>query len=142
MAATAKNVNKNVPVIVFGQHPSARPEACLNESNSDFVVLGEPENTVSERVDALEQGRTHFMQIEGLGFKVDGNIVLTGKRAVIEDLDALPFPARHLLPMEAYYEAVRELPLRGEIRKPWTIMITSRGCPYNCVFCTNCIVSG
>ena len=48
VAATAKNVNKIVPVIVFGQHPSARPEACLNESNIDFVVLGEPENTVSE----------------------------------------------------------------------------------------------
>ena len=142
VAATAKNVNKNISVIVFGQHPSARPESCLKESTIDFVAIGEPEITISELVDALEQGRTHFMKINGLGFKVDENIVLTGKRAVIEDLDALPFPARHLLPMEAYYQAVRELPLRGEIRKPWTIMITSRGCPYNCVFCTNCIVWG
>ena len=44
--------------------------------------------------------------------------------------------------MKVYYEAVKENPLRGEIRKPWTIMITSRGCPYNCVFCSNCIVWG
>ena len=44
--------------------------------------------------------------------------------------------------MEEYYVAVKENPLRGEIRKPWTIMITSRGCPYNCIFCSNCLVSG
>jgi radical SAM superfamily enzyme YgiQ (UPF0313 family) len=44
--------------------------------------------------------------------------------------------------MEAYFAAVKENPLRGEISKPWTIVITSRGCPYNCVFCTHCIVWG
>jgi anaerobic magnesium-protoporphyrin IX monomethyl ester cyclase len=54
----------------------------------------------------------------------------------------LPFPARHLLPMKVYHEAVKQNPLRGEINKPYTIIITSRGCPYNCVFCSNCIVWG
>jgi magnesium-protoporphyrin IX monomethyl ester (oxidative) cyclase len=44
--------------------------------------------------------------------------------------------------MNVYNEAVKENPLRGEISKPWTIMTTSRGCPYRCVFCTNFIVWG
>jgi anaerobic magnesium-protoporphyrin IX monomethyl ester cyclase len=57
-------------------------------------------------------------------------------------LDQLPFPARHLLPMDIYAEAVKINPLRGEINKPYTIIITSRGCPYNCVFCSSCIVWG
>ena len=142
VASTVKNVNKNVVTVLFGQHPSARPLECLSNSDVDFVVVGEPENTVFELVNAFELGKQDFKKIDGLGFREIGKPVLTGKRAVIEDLDSLPFPARHLLPMKIYYEAVKEIPLRGEIRKPWTIMITSRGCPYNCVFCSNCIVWG
>jgi magnesium-protoporphyrin IX monomethyl ester (oxidative) cyclase len=137
-----KAVNRKIAVVLMGQHPSARPEACLSDSDVDFVVIGEPENTISELVDALESGKQDFTAIDGLGFKKRGKPVLTDKRAIIENMDSLPFPARHLLPMKVYYEAVKENPLRGEISKPWTIMTTSRGCPYNCVFCTTCIVWG
>lgn len=137
-----KAANKKLVVVLMGQHPSARPEECLSDLDVDFVVIGEPEMTVSELVDALEVGKQEFASIDGLGFREDGKPVLTGKRAIIPDMDSLPFPARHLLPMELYNEAVKENPLRGEISKPWTIMTTSRGCPYNCVFCTTCIVWG
>jgi len=61
---------------------------------------------------------------------------------VIQDLDSLPFPARHLLPMETYFAAVKENPIRGVIRKRWAIMTTSRGCPHKCIFCSNHIVMG
>jgi len=142
VASTVKGVEKGIVVVLFGLHPSSRPEDCLLNGDVDFVVVGEPENTVSELVDALAQGKADFSGIDGLGFRVEGKAVLTGKRAVIENLDGLPFPARHLLPMKVYAQAVKENPLRGEVRKPWTIMITSRGCPYNCVFCSNCIVWG
>ena len=97
----------------MGQHPTARPEACLSERDVDFVVIGEPENTVSELVEALAAGKQEFKSIDGLGFKENGKPILTGKRAFIEDLDSLPFPARHLLPMEVYNEAVKENPLKG-----------------------------
>jgi magnesium-protoporphyrin IX monomethyl ester (oxidative) cyclase len=137
-----KAVNKKIVVVLMGQHPSARPEACIADSNVDFVVIGEPENTVSELVDALNSGKQDFTGIDGLGFRKNGKLALTGKRAIIKDMDSLPVPARHLLPMKLYNEAVKENPLRGEISKPWTIVTTSRGCPYNCVFCTTCIVWG
>ena len=142
VVSAVKSVNSKIVVVLMGQHPSARPEACLSEPNVDFVVIGEPENTVFELVDALESNEKDFSVIDGLGFRRNGKPVLTGKRAIIEDLDSLPFPARHLLPTKIYYEAVKGTPLRGEICKPWTAMITSRGCPYNCVFCSNCIVWG
>jgi len=45
VASTVKNVNKNVVTVLFGQHPSARPLECLSNSDVDFVVVGEPENT-------------------------------------------------------------------------------------------------
>ncbi len=142
VATTAKKVNQNIKVILFGLHPSSRPEDCLQNENVDFIIIGEPEKTISELVDALAEEKRDFKVIDGLGFREKGKPILTKKRAVIEDLDSLPFPARHLLPMNVYAQAVRQNPLRGEIHKPYTIVITSRGCPYNCVFCSNCIVWG
>ena len=143
VVSTTKKVNKDIKVALFGLHPSSRPEACLVDSEADFAVVGEPEITISELIDALQTGRTDYASIDGLVFKENGKPVLaTAKRAFIEDLDTLPFPARHLLPMRVYAEAVKQNPLRGEITKPYTIVITSRGCPFSCVFCTHCIVWG
>ena len=142
VVSIAKKVNKGIMVVLFGLHPSSRPEACLENADVDFVVIGEPEITVSELVGALEVGKHDFKGIAGLGFIENDKVVLNAKRAIIEDLDTLPFPARHLLPMNIYAKAVKQNPLRGEINKPYTIVITSRGCPYNCVFCSNCIVWG
>ena len=137
-----KEVNKKIVIVLMGQHPSARAEACLEDQDVDFIVVGEPENTVFELVEALEEGKKDFRNINGLVFLQNGKPVHTKPRAIISDLDSLPFPARHLLPMKVYNEAVKENPLRGEISKPWTIVTTSRGCPYSCVFCTNFIVWG
>jgi anaerobic magnesium-protoporphyrin IX monomethyl ester cyclase len=142
VASTVKSVSRDTLVVLFGLHPSSRPEACLENADTDFVVVGEPENTISELVDVLDQNRDDFAGIDGLGYKKNGKTVLNEKRAVIKDLDALPFPARHLLPMDVYAQAVKQNPLRGEINKPYTIIITSRGCPYNCVFCSSCVVWG
>ncbi len=137
-----KTVKKDIFVVLMGQHPTARTEACLSEPNVDFVVVGEPENTVSELVDTFAAGKQDFRGVDGLGFKENGTTTLTGKRKFIENLDSLPFPARHLLPTKVYNEAVKENPLRGEISKPWTIVTTTRGCPYSCVFCSVCILWG
>ena len=72
VAATAKKVNRDIAVVLFGLHPSARPEDCLSNEDVDFVVIGEPECTVSELVDALEKGKSDFRVIDGLGFRENG----------------------------------------------------------------------
>ena len=143
VASIVKSIDKDVITMLSGLHPSARPADCLTHPNIDFVVIGEPEQTIFELTGVLEQGNlASLKKVKGIGFRRNGETVITPPRPAIQDLDSLPFPARHLLPMDTYFAAVKENPLRGEIRKPWVAMLTSRGCPYNCVFCSVHIVMG
>ena len=137
MAEIAKNTDKDTVTVLSGLHPSARPVDCLSHPNIDYVIVGEPEYTAKELVNVLGQEKEgNLKKVLGIGYMKDGQPVITPPRPPIENLDALPFPARHLLPMQEYFSAVKENPLRGEIGHHWTTMITSRGCPYNCVFCS------
>jgi anaerobic magnesium-protoporphyrin IX monomethyl ester cyclase len=143
VASTVKGIDKNITTVLSGLHPSARPEDSLTYPNTDFVVIGEADYTMLELAEKLEQGTTeNLKKVKGIGYVQNGETIITPPRPEIQDLDALPFPARHLLPMETYFAAVKENPLRGEIRKPWTTMITSRGCPHKCVFCSIHVVMG
>ena len=136
VASMVKNIDENIVTVLSGLHPSARAAECLSYPNVDYVVIGEPELTVQELARELEQGEKDLKQVKGIGYVKNKKVVITSPRPVIEDLDSLPFPARHLLPMQTYFEAVKEIPLRGEIRKPWATVVTSRGCPFHCVFCS------
>lgn len=143
VATITKSVDKDIVTILDGLHPSARPLNCLSHPNVDFVVIGEGEYSMFELVGALEQGLTKDLKkIRGIGFIEEGRMVVTPPRPEIQDLDSLPFPARHLLPMDIYFAAVKENPIRGVIKKRYAIMITSRGCPHQCIFCSNHIVMG
>ena len=140
---TVKSIDKDITIVLDGLHPTARSVECLSDSNVDFVVRGEGEQTISELVGALEQGKTEDLEkIKGIGFIKNGKTIITPPRPEIQDLDSLPFPARHLLPMETYFAAVKENPIRGVIHKRWAIMTSSRGCPHECIFCSNHIVMG
>jgi len=143
VASTVKSIDKDIITVLSGLHPSVRPVDSLMQPNTDFVVIGEAEYTMLELVGVLEQRTTEGLKkVRGIGYIKNGETIITPPRPAIQDLDSLPFPARHLLPMEEYFAAVKEVPPRGEIRKPWTMMITSRGCPYNCVFCSVHVVMG
>jgi anaerobic magnesium-protoporphyrin IX monomethyl ester cyclase len=143
VASIVKNIDKNITIVLSGLHPSARAAECLSYPNIDYVIIGEPEHTVQELARELEQrGKKDFKRIKGIGYVKNKEIIITPPRPPIQDLDSLPFPARHLLPMQTYFEAVKEIPLRGEIRKPWATVVTSRGCPFNCVFCSIHTVMG
>jgi magnesium-protoporphyrin IX monomethyl ester (oxidative) cyclase len=144
IASLVKSVDRDIITVLDGVHPSARPLNCLENPNVDYVIVGEAEETWMELANLIEKGADTqtLKSIRGIGFKSGGEKIITEPRPLIKNLDSLPFPARHLLPMKVYFEAVKRSPLRGEISKPWTVLITSRGCPYYCVFCTAHLVRG
>ena len=105
----------------------------FNDHAVDFVVLGEGERVVLDLLQHLEEDGD-VSRIDGLGFRSNGRTVINEKKRFIEDLDSLPFPARHLLPMEKYF---RSKMAHGLNRKsPHASILTSRGCPFKCTFCS------
>ena len=143
VAETIRAVNKNLKIALIGLHPSSRPNECLTQANVDFVVIGEPEITTLELANTIETGNIiDLKNVKGIGFIEDNKVIITTPRPVIEDLDTLPFPARHLLPMKEFFEAAKKIPISGNLKKPSIRMLTTRGCPYGCVFCSNHIIMG
>ena len=117
-------------VVMGGPHPGYVDEEMLSTKRVDFIVRGEGEVTFSELVAALEKKNGQFDSILGISFFSNGELVRTPPRPFIEDLDSLPLPARHLIHIDDY----QRTKIGG---RPITPMITSRGCPYQCVFCAS-----
>lgn len=123
-----KSVNPAVRGVLYGSHPTFMPEACLQDSRVDHIVLREPEESMRELLAAIFSGRS-AAGIPGTGMMHDGKCVLGPPREFM-DMDDLPIPDRGLLPHGSdYFNPVVE-------RMPYTTMQTSRGCPGKCIFCT------
>jgi anaerobic magnesium-protoporphyrin IX monomethyl ester cyclase len=112
-------------VVIGGAHISAIPETLSPDMN--LGVIGEGEETLAEIVRLLQAcdsrpSLSHWAEVPGLVFRdLDGSLHITGPQAPIEPLDRIPFPARDLLSPDSNYHH----------------LISSRGCPYNCVFCSS-----
>ncbi len=140
MARIAKEANPDVHVCFGGNHPTIMPDAVLKEQAVDSVAVGEGEQTVLETVKSLEKGKP-LKGALGLAYKEKGKAFHNKPRPLIENLDTLPFPARDLLPMDDYLNA--EIG-RGAwaVKQPSTSIIGSRGCPYNCTYCSSYLMFG
>ena len=122
--------------VVGGPHITMMPETGGNRY-IDYIVLGEGEVTFLELVNMLLRNQGEVSGILGLGYKNNDKLVLNAARPLIEDLDTLPFPAYHLLPMDKY----RNYATLDEGRK-FATMVTSRGCPFSCTFCSSFCLFG
>jgi radical SAM superfamily enzyme YgiQ (UPF0313 family) len=127
-----KTALPSVPVVIGGPHPSAQPEAALEESGADYVVAGEGEETLAELISCLRENCGGFEKIPGLAYRADKRTVHINKpRELIEDLDSLPFPARDLINNAVY----KPPPTKRVGFGANTLIAASRGCPYSCGFC-------
>jgi anaerobic magnesium-protoporphyrin IX monomethyl ester cyclase len=115
-------------LVVGGPLPTLEPEGFLDVF--DVVVVGEGEETIVELARCFEYG-LGFGGVCGVAFKRDGLVWFTGKRGFVESLDVLPFPARELFDNAAYKRFY--LKRFGYTMTP---LISSRGCPFSCDFCS------
>jgi len=126
--------SRGTKVVVGGPHASFMADEILGSGSADFVVRGEGEHTLLELVKVLSEGES-FEQIKGLSYISDNRIRHNADRTYSDDLDTLPFPARHLLNMDKYRTS--KLGTRSI-----TSILTSRGCPYQCSFCASSKLAG
>ena len=136
IAAWTKEYSADIKVILGGAHPTAFPRELLENDSIDAVAVGEAEFTLYEFVEAVKGGRK-FHPINGIVFKENGRIQKNPVRPLLVELDQLPFPAMHLIPVESYMPALDQYH-----RYPSFSMSTSRGCPYQCIFCAGRLISG
>jgi radical SAM superfamily enzyme YgiQ (UPF0313 family) len=126
-AKIVKEINPNIKVILGGPHVIIYPEETINIPEIDFLVLGEGELVIKQLLENINNA-DKLEKIKGIVFRKNNKIVNTGQVDFIENLDKLPFPARHLTPFKKYFSVLSP-------RMPVTTMFTSRGCPYKCSFC-------
>lgn len=122
-----RHYRPDVPVILMGPGPTHFIKKCLADRNV-YIVRGEPEATLPELVEALREFRKPT-DIKGVSYvDEEGKVVNNPPRPLIKDLDALPFAARHLLKDRVYRNPKLKV-------TPYATLITSRNCPYQCIYC-------
>ena len=137
-AEIVKEVMPSAMVVLGGPHLTALPAETLSAAPSvDVVVMGEGEFTMHDL--AIRAGRpdSAIDDVGGVVYRAAGAIRRTEPRELIADLDALPFPAFDMLPMGRYRPSIK-----WYYRTPIATMITSRGCPFNCIFCDSHLTFG
>jgi len=129
----ANLIRKRFPekiIILGGSHPSLLPEETLaNSPCVDFIIKGEGEERINLLIGYLD-GRRKEEELDGIVFRKNGKIIDLPVKKYVTNLDELPFPARELISVKKYSDFLESR------QKPATTMITSRGCPFNCIYCS------
>jgi len=129
-----KEFGKSIPVLLGGPHISAVPKQAMSESAFDIGVYGEAEETIVELLRTMDRGGD-LSKVKGIYYREDDELIFTGVRPLVENLDTIPFPARHLLKAKRYYS------LPTDVRKmPKFSILANRGCPFHCIFCDSAVV--
>jgi radical SAM superfamily enzyme YgiQ (UPF0313 family) len=116
-----------VPVICGNLNLTYYPKETLTHKEIDFGIIGSARKALPSLIEAIEENKD-FSNIKGICYKKKGKIFVNMPDSFHDEIDKLPFPARHLLPNEKYYQFISK-------KKNFTIMLTAKACPFKCPFC-------
>jgi len=123
-----KDSNPGAELFLMGYHGTVRPKEMLELTRADGIIMGEPEFTV---LDVCKSSSLH--KVKGVAFMSDGKVIITKRKRPVS-MSKFPVPAFHLLPMKKYkYEILGD---------HFTLLETSRGCPFQCTFCAKNVMYG
>ena len=120
IAHLVKEVSSDIKVVMGGVHPTVLPKETIKNEDVDIVIRGEGEYTFLDISNSEP-----LKDILGVTYKENGNVINNPERPFIENLDDLPFPARHLLLEKETYPS-----------NAFGMILASRGCPHKCIFCS------
>ena len=133
IARMIKEWDRRKIVVMGGAHVSCDPAGVLKSPWVDYAILGEGEIRFSLLLEQIEKGRTGKIgEIDGIGYRMNGEMRIHPLQNFIQDIDSLPHPARGLLDLDRYKMK----------RKRSTMIITSRGCPQGCAYCSTHLIMG
>lgn len=138
ITAAVKAADAAVPVVLGGPFPTSDPEAALLDPAADAAVLGEGEETFAELVRVITEEGPNWNApgtltgVAGLALRGAAKVEYTAPRPPIQDLDSLPFPAWDLIDYKKFW---RVSGMAAVGIRPYLPIFTSRGCPYQCVYC-------
>ncbi|MBC7118869.1 MAG: B12-binding domain-containing radical SAM protein [Methanobacteriaceae archaeon] len=129
-----KRLLPDVLTVIGGPHTTFLPIDTLKSLKElDTVVIGEGEETFTELAEKYEKkGKEGLEEVRGIAYRNQSRIKVNEPRPLIQDLDSIPFPARHLVPFKEY-----ETSKNGQAH-----IITSRGCTYSCKYCSSSLIMG
>ncbi|MBD3164418.1 radical SAM protein [Candidatus Woesearchaeota archaeon] len=133
-----KRVNPDIIIIYGGPHVTIMPETVIKFKSINYAVLGEAEETIVELLDFILKSKGQLGKIKGIAYRDNnGHVKINQARDFIKDINKLPMPAYHLLPMN-HYRSYGWL----DLGRKFCSMITSRGCPFQCTYCTSSNIFG
>jgi radical SAM superfamily enzyme YgiQ (UPF0313 family) len=132
VAETVKECNDKCFVAAGGPYATDDPDDVLMNNPVDCVVIGEGEMTFNELVHRLID-KTPYADLKGIAYRKNGTIQRTLPRPLIGDLDSLPFPEYSLIDLDRFSNQF--LTFSSKISKPHANIMTTRGCPYRCIYC-------
>lgn len=131
-AAACRKKFPSAKITLGGVHPTILPEDALKSEAVDYVIRGEGEKYFYELVSGTDLGK-----VKGLSYKKDGTYIHNPEGPVVENMDELPPPSYHLLPVEKYR------PTTGSYKRlPAISVMTTRGCPGKCTYCLGSYLGG
>ena len=133
IARIIKEWDQKKMVVMGGAHISCDPEGILQSPFVDYAVLGEGEIRFPFLIETIAKKEfKEIAEMDGIGFRRKGRLSINPLQTFIKDLDSLPPPARELLDLDRYRMR----------KKRSTMILTSRGCPHGCAYCSAHLVMG
>ena len=142
VASLAKSAHPATKVVVGGIYPTLLPEVLIQNADIDYSVLGEGDRRFPKLLDHLKKGIS-LEEIEGLAYRFKGKVRIQPVQSYIQDLDNFPLPNYDNLDFLAYGNKAEKYSYYNHPRRfPYANTITSRGCPFDCIFCSSKSING